>query len=56
MLSLFPLPGASCHFVYVVCMPLSLRQSLYNFDAYRHDSRQPPGLNVPPGLLSPLRP
>jgi hypothetical protein len=56
MPSLARLPGVSCHFVYVVCMPLSLRQSLYKFDAYRHDSRQPPGMTVLPGPLSSLRP
>jgi len=50
------LPPVQCHFVYVVCTPLSLSQSLYKFDAYRHDSRQPPGMIAPPGPLSSLRP
>jgi hypothetical protein len=50
------LPGASCHFVYVVCTPLSGRLSLYKFDAYRHDSRQSPRMSVLFGPLSSLRP
>jgi hypothetical protein len=51
-----PLPLMQCHFVYVVCAPLSLRQSLYKFDACRHDPKQPPGMTVQPGPLSSLRP
>jgi hypothetical protein len=50
------LPGVPCHFVYVVCTHLSLQQSLYKFDACRHDPKQPPGMTVLPGPLSPLRP
>jgi hypothetical protein len=48
--------SVQCHFVYVVCARLSLRQSLYKFDAYGHDPKQPPGMTVDPGSLSPLRP
>jgi hypothetical protein len=45
-----------CHFVYVVCTPLSPPQSLYKLDAYGHHPKQPPGMTVEPGSLSSLRP
>jgi hypothetical protein len=51
-----PLPPVQCHFVYVVCMPLPLRLSLYKIDAYGHHPKQPPGMTVESGSLSPLRP
>lgn len=44
------------HSVYVVCTPLSQRQSLYKFDACGHDPKQPPGITVQPSPLSTLRP
>jgi hypothetical protein len=44
------------HSMHVVCKHLSLRQSLYKFDAYGHDPKQPPGMTVESGSLSPLRP
>ena len=44
------------HFVYVVCKPLSRRQSLYKSDAYGHHPKQPPGMIVEPGSLSQFRP
>jgi hypothetical protein len=50
------LPLKQCHFVYVVCTPLSLRQTLYKSDACGHDPKQPPGMTVEPGFLSSLRP
>jgi hypothetical protein len=50
------LPRKQCHFVYVVCTPLSPPQSLYKSDAYGHHPKQPPGMTVEPGSLSPLRP
>jgi hypothetical protein len=56
------MPPFSClspkqyHVVDVVCTRLSLRQSLYKFDACGHDPKQPPGTIVQPGSLSPLRP
>jgi hypothetical protein len=50
------LSPVQCHSVYVVCKHLSLRQSLYKFDASGHDPKQPPGMNVDSGSLSPLRP
>ena len=55
MPTVLTLSPVQCYFVYVVCTPLSLRQFLYKFDACRHDSRQPPGMTVPPGPLSSLR-
>jgi hypothetical protein len=51
-----PLPPLQYHFVYVVCKPLSPPQSLYKFDAYGHHPKQPPGMTVESGSLSPLRP
>jgi hypothetical protein len=41
MPSLHHLPPVQCHFVYVVCARLSLRQSLYKFDACGHHREQP---------------
>jgi hypothetical protein len=51
--SLSPLQYRATH---VVCKHLSLRQSLYKSDAYGHDPKQPPGMTVESGSLSPLRP
>lgn len=56
MTAFSPLPFKQCHFVYVVCKPLSPRQTLYKPDAYGHHPKQPPGMTVGPGSLSPLRP
>jgi hypothetical protein len=56
MPSLPRLSSLQCHFVYVVCMPLSLRLTLYKFDAYGHHPKQPPGMTVQPASLSSLRP
>jgi hypothetical protein len=50
------LSGLQYHFIHVVCKHLSLRQSLYKFDASGHDPKQPPGMTVDSGSLSPLRP
>jgi hypothetical protein len=50
------LSGLQYHFIYVVSKRLSPRQSLYKFDAYGHDPKQPPGVIVESGSLSPLRP
>jgi hypothetical protein len=47
---------AACHFIYVVCMPLSLRQPLDQFDAYGHDPKHPPGQSVLSCFLSSTRP
>jgi hypothetical protein len=52
----FVLPPLQYHSVYVVRKPLSLRHSLYKCDAYGHHPKQPPGITVQPGSLSPLRP
>jgi fructoselysine-6-P-deglycase FrlB-like protein len=50
------LSSVQYHCVYVVCTRLSQRLSLYKSDARGHDPKQPPGITVQPGSLSPLHP